>query len=67
MLSKKEHTLDIPIKQEDYDALVKSGVCWFNPDKQIQDALGYLTASEREFIMTGVTDEEWNDTFGEPQ
>ena len=28
----------------------------------IQDAMPDLTASEREFIMTGITDEVWNTT-----
>ena len=28
----------------------------------IQDAMPELTASEREFIMTGITDEVWNTT-----
>jgi hypothetical protein len=26
----------------------------------IQDVFPHLSASEREFIMTGITDEEWN-------
>lgn len=31
----------------------------------IQNAMPNLTASEREFIMTGITDDVWNDTFKE--
>lgn len=30
----------------------------------IQDAMPHLTPDEREFIMTGVTAEEWNEMFG---
>ena len=33
----------------------------------IQVAMPYLTADEREFIMTGITPEEWDATFGEPE
>lgn len=33
----------------------------------IQDVMGNLTEDEREFIMTGITAEEWNDTFGEEE
>lgn len=29
----------------------------------IQDAMPNLTADEREFIKTGITPEEWEDTF----
>ena len=31
----------------------------------IQDCLPYLSADEREFLMTGLTPEEWERTFGE--
>lgn len=30
----------------------------------IQNAMPNLTAGQREFIMTGITEEEWNATFG---
>ena len=33
----------------------------------IQDAAPDLTASEREFIINGVTDEEWSEAFGEEE
>jgi hypothetical protein len=31
----------------------------------IQNALPYLTADQREFLMTGITADEWDDLFGE--
>jgi len=31
----------------------------------IQKAMPNLTDSQREFIMTGITDDVWNETFGE--
>lgn len=30
----------------------------------LQVALPYLTADEREFLKTGITPQEWEDTFG---
>tara|TARA_Y100000310_G_scaffold174001_1_gene174147 strand:+ start:144 stop:398 length:255 start_codon:yes stop_codon:yes gene_type:complete len=36
---------------------------WLNGEK-IQDAMSYLSAEQREFIMTGTTPEEWNEIFG---
>lgn len=31
----------------------------------VQDAFPQLTPSEREFIITGILDSEWNDVIGE--
>ena len=31
----------------------------------IQNALPYLTADEHEFLMTGITADEWSEMFGE--
>jgi hypothetical protein len=31
----------------------------------IQNAFPHLNADEREFIKTGITPQEWSDTFGE--
>ena len=42
---------------------------WYMLDKGalIQQALPHLTAGDREFIMTGSTDEEWDATFPEDE
>jgi hypothetical protein len=32
----------------------------------IQKAMPYLDADQREFLMTGITTEEWEQMFGEP-
>lgn len=50
-------TKNIPITQEQYDA--------WNAGLLIQDAMPNISADEREFIMTGITSEEWDDMFGE--
>jgi len=31
----------------------------------IQDAMPHLTDSQREYVMTGITEEEWDAAFGE--
>lgn len=31
----------------------------------IQDAMPHLSQSDREFIMTGITDEQWHATYGD--
>jgi len=33
----------------------------------IQDAFPYLTVDQRELILTGMTEEMWNDTFGDEE
>jgi len=35
-----------------------------NRSKNIQNCFPYLSADDREFIMTGITAEEWEETFG---
>ena len=56
-LSGKTNTLDIPVTEEQ---LTK----WRN-GMLIQEAMPELTASQREFIMTGITEEEWDSYFDE--
>lgn len=50
------HTLEIPVTQAQLD-LWNSGV-------SIQNAMPNISAEDREFIKTGVTAQEWDDTFG---
>lgn len=48
-------TLDLPIT-EDQIEMWESGA-------KVQDAFPNLTPSQREFILTGITDDEWDETF----
>ena len=48
--------LDIPVTEAQLER-------WEN-GTLIQDAMPQLSADEREFIMTGVTAQEWEDEFG---
>ena len=56
-LSGKERTLDIDVTEEML-ALWASGAL-------IQNVMPHLTSSEREFIMTGITDDEWDCFMGD--
>ena len=51
-----ERTLDLPITESQIAEWKAGGL--------IQDVMPNLTASQREFVMTGVTDEEWDNEFG---
>jgi hypothetical protein len=52
MLSGAVRTRDIDVTEEEYDRW-RSGVL-------IQRAMPHLSDVDREFIMTGITEEEWN-------
>ena len=56
MLSKIERSLDLDVTTEEMEAW-RSGM-------YIQDAMPRLNEHEREFIMTGITEKEW-DSMGE--
>jgi len=56
MFSKIERSLDLDVTAEEMEAW-KSGM-------YIQDAMPRLNEHEREFIMTGITEKEW-DSMGE--
>lgn len=57
-LSGKQHSMEIALDYEDF-------MRWHMDGVLIQSALPYLTADEREFMMTGITPEEWEAAFGE--
>lgn len=38
---------------------------WKNSDMLIQDKFPYLTADEREFLLTGSTPQEWDEAFSD--
>ena len=57
VLSGKETEMDLPITQEQL-------ISWMQGQKLIQDVMPDLSADEREFLMTGITPEEWESLFG---
>ncbi len=50
-------TREFPITRDQWDA-------WLN-GAYIQDAFPHLSPDDREFLLTGMTSEEWDATFGE--
>lgn len=57
ILSGKTNTRNIDATEEHFAA-------WYN-GALIQDAFPHLSADDREFIITGITPEEWEEEFGE--
>lgn len=53
--SGETNKMEIPVTQEQLDN--------WNNGMLIQNAMPNLTANQREFLMTGITSEEWNQTF----
>jgi hypothetical protein len=52
-----EHTMEINVTTEQLLAWQRGTL--------IQEAMPNITAVEREFILTGITPEQWNTTFGD--
>lgn len=55
-----ERTLDLDVTPEQLDRYYIQGAL-------LQEAFPNLTAGEREFIKTGITDEEWDSMFAEQE
>jgi len=53
-----ERVVNIPVNPEDL-------ILWENGDASIDDAMPYLNNSDREFILSGITQEEWRAVFAE--
>jgi hypothetical protein len=49
-------TLDLPVTEEQIQAYQRGGL--------IQDVFSHLTPGQREFIMSGYTEEDWAKMFG---
>lgn len=60
ILTGEHHTRDIPVTPEQL-------VMW-HAGMHIQDAMPNIPPHEREFLMTGITKEEWDEEFkdGDP-
>ena len=59
ILSGKTNTMALDITQEHLDMYEEVG------GLLIQAVFPNLSAGEREFLISGITPEEWNNTFGE--
>jgi hypothetical protein len=58
--SGKTNTMDIPITLEQYASFQRD-------NRPIQKIFPFLSANEREFLLTGSTQEEWDKMFGEDE
>jgi hypothetical protein len=56
-LTGNKHTLDLPVTEEQ--------MYRFWNGELIQNVFPHLVAAEREFILNGITAEEWTDMFGD--
>jgi hypothetical protein len=55
-ISGEEHTLRLPVSQIQ--------MARWEMGEYVQDVFPHLSASQREFIISGITEEEWEDAFG---
>lgn len=55
-VSGKQHTRELDVTPEQLGR-------WQNGEL-IQNAMPHLSADDREFLMTGITPEEWDEAFG---
>jgi len=55
-VSRQINTMDLPVTQEQYDKWDKGG-------ELIQNAMPNLTNAQREFLLSGITPEEWDTSF----
>jgi hypothetical protein len=58
VISGIERTRSIPVNPDDYAA-------WQAGIGSVQELMPYLTDSDREFILSGITPDEWDAMFSE--
>jgi len=56
VISGIEHSRNIPVNPEDY-------ISWKTNGFSIDEAMPYLNNEDREFILSGITKEEWASAF----
>lgn len=56
IISGIERTRDIPVNPEDF-------LAWEAGHGNIQETMPYLNDGDREFILSGITDAEWDEAF----
>lgn len=57
-VSRRQNTLEINCTEEEIAA-------WANSSQLIQDAFPHLSPGEREFLLSGITPDEWEKLFEE--
>ena len=61
IITKKMNTMELPITQEHLDVYETVG------DILVQDAFPNLDIGQREFLISGITPDEWTKTFGDEE
>ena len=61
IITKKMNTMELPITQEHLDIYETVG------DILVQDAFPNLDIGQREFLISGITPDEWTKTFGDEE
>lgn len=61
----KMNSVDLDITPEQYMSWIRAGDN--DPNRFVQNAFPNLTDIEREFLLTGVTQEEWDNVFGDDE
>lgn len=56
VISGIERVKDIPVNPEHF-------IQWVNGAGSIQDIMPYLNTEDREFILSGIVQKEWDDAF----
>lgn len=51
-----KHTMDLPVTQDELDRHFYG--------EHAQDVWPHLTSGQREFLISGITEEEWSNEFG---
>ena len=64
MLVVRKSILSGIVRKRELDITEAQFEAWQN-GALIQDAMPQLSVADREFLINGVTDEEWRKTFGE--
>lgn len=63
ILTGKEGSMEIPLSEEEFTNSYNS----WRSGTLIQDAFPTLSIEQREFLMTGITPDEWARAFGEEE
>ena len=58
-ISGVEHTLDLPVSPRDF----RFAMDLYERGALIQNAFYMLSDADREFVKTGITPDEWDETF----
>lgn len=65
----KDETMELPLTQEEWEQ-GKAQSWKLNPGvgtKHMQDCFPQLNAGEREFLISGITPDQWKEMFGDDE